>query len=110
MGEAQSAQIIPIIVHAGPGRGCPAGRIARLVAGSPGAVKADRGGADAGGDLLRPSFEAALGEGPRLWLRRLLWRRRLRAAFGHETEAVLGDFGLTKESLERYLARPFWRA
>ncbi|MGX1789519.1 hypothetical protein ACWIGM_22415 [Bosea sp. NPDC055332] len=96
MGETLSAQVISLG--------------ARVVAERSGAVKIGLAGCTANTDLLRPSFEAELMAGPRLWLRRLLWRRRLHAAFHDEADAVLEDFGLSRERLERYLAQPFWRA
>lgn len=96
MVEIQSAQIIPMG--------------ARVVAERSGSVKMRRDSVAAGPDLLRPSFEIGASEGPWLWLRRLIWRRRLRGAFRHEPDAVLEDFGLSRDRLERYLAQPFWRA
>ena len=95
MGETLSAQVISLGAH--------------LVAERSGAVKAGPASDATRNDLLRPSFEAELPAGPRLWLRRLLWRRRLRAAFHDEADTVLEDFGLSPASLERYLAQPFWR-
>lgn len=96
MGETLSAQVISLGV--------------RVVAERSGAVKIGGVSRPSSTDLLRPSFEAELTAGPRLWLRRLLWRRRLRAAFHSEADAVLEDFGLSRETLERSLAQPFWRA
>lgn len=96
MGETLSAQIISLGAH--------------LVAERSGAVKAGRASGPANIDLLQPSFETELPAGPQLWLRRLLWRRRLRAAFNQEADAVLEDFGLRRDRLKRYLAQPFWRA
>lgn len=96
MGETLSAQVILLG--------------ARVVAERPEAVKIGRPSHTDSADLLRPSFEAELTAGPRLWLRRLLWRRRLRAAFHDEPDTVLEDFGLSRERLKRYLSQPFWRA
>lgn len=96
MGETLSAQVISIG--------------GRLVADRPGAVKAGKPGRMAGIDLLQPLFESELTAGPRLWLQRWLWRRRLHAAFRHEADTALEDFGLSRDRLERYLAQPFWRA
>ncbi|SFC93598.1 hypothetical protein SAMN05428997_11429 [Bosea sp. CRIB-10] len=96
MGETLSAQVISLG--------------ARVVVERPGAVKIAPASRTASTDLLKPSFEIELTAGPRLWLRRLLWRCRLRAAFHGEADAVLEDFGLSRETLERYLAQPFWRA
>lgn len=96
MGETLSAQVISMG--------------ARLVADRSGAVKAESSGHIAEIDLLQPPFESELTAGPRLWLRRWLWRRQLRAAFRHEPDAVLKDFGLSRDRLEGCLARPFWRA
>ncbi|AZO80087.1 hypothetical protein B5U98_09510 [Bosea sp. Tri-39] len=83
---------------------------ASVVNGEPTTVKSRRTSRTANTDLLRPSFETELTARPRLWLRRLLWRRQLHAAFHDEADAVLEDFGLSRERLERYLAQPFWRA
>lgn len=95
MGETLSAQVISMG--------------ARLVADRPGAVKTRRPGRITHIDLLRPAFESELTAGPHLWLRRWLWRRRLRATFRHEADTVLEDFGLSRDRLERCLAQPFWR-
>ena len=96
MGETLSAQVISMG--------------ARLVADRPAAVKAARPDRTTSIDLLRPAFESELTAGPRLWLRRWVWRRRLHGAIHSEADTVLEDFGLSRDRLERYLAKPFWRA
>lgn len=59
--------------------------------------------------LLKPGFET--GEHPFLsrWLLRMLYRRRLRHMFGNEPDSVLEDFGLTRATLQAFVAKPFWR-
>lgn len=108
MAEILSAQVVSIAAYAGLEHGPllrpDAGVVKREAAG----VKASQVGTRAERDLLWPAFEAKQ-SGPRLWLRRWLWRQQLRAAFRYEADGVLEDFGLSRDQLDHYLARPFWQ-
>jgi uncharacterized protein YjiS (DUF1127 family) len=110
MDETLSAQVISMPTQARGKRGRLLDADTSVVKGETGAVKAGRTSSRAQIDLLRPPFEAEQGARLHLWLRRWLWRRRLHAAFRYEADGALEDFGLSRERLDRYLARPFWRA
>ena len=58
--------------------------------------------------VLRPSFETDETVLVGLWLKRMIYRRRLSHMFGSEPDSVLEDFGLTRASLRGFVAKPFW--
>ena len=60
--------------------------------------------------LLHPSFEREAMPSWRRWRRRWQWRRDLANTFGGVPETVLADFGLNRQRLQEYVARPVWQA